>query len=279
MGLDIIIPTKGKTDYLFNCIDSIIKNTETTEYHIHVCDTGSDVNDLAKIKQFLKERFSETKNVSLHLFNYYNFAKINNHVIDEFTTHENLLLCNNDIKLINNAIDMMYEVLTTTENVGTVGCRLLFKNETVQHAGQMAFTHTPQGWYHLGTPKLEVTHRGLRSTREFKDQEEVMGNTAALMMIKRDVFYKIGGFVEDYKECFEDVHLNMECLILGYKNIYLDKAKAYHDESVTRTKSQQAMTRLEQDYHNNLYPFWNGLTDEMRNLITSYSKDEVRGVV
>ena len=47
--LDIVIPTKGKTDYLFNCLQSIIDKTVTTRYHIHVCDTGSDEKELEDI--------------------------------------------------------------------------------------------------------------------------------------------------------------------------------------------------------------------------------------
>ena len=185
--IDIVIPTKGKTDYLFNCLKSIKDQTKTTTYHIHICDTGSDEKELKSIVDFLKNNFSETKNVSLHKFDYYNFAKINNAAIDEYTTSDVILLCNNDIKLIDNCIDRMYKTIQEYDNVGTVGCRLLFKNETVQHAGQIAFTHKPQGWYHMSHDKLEVTHRGLRTTQTYQDQEEVMGNTAALMMIKREV--------------------------------------------------------------------------------------------
>ena len=277
--IDIVIPTKGKTDYLFNCLKSIIDKTETTTYHIHICDTGSDDKEFNDIVSFLKENFSENRNASLHKFDYYNFAKINNAAIDEFTTSDTILLCNNDIKLIDNCIDRMYKTIQEHDNVGTVGCRLLFRNGTVQHAGQIAYTHKPQGWYHLNYDKLEVTHRGLRTDTKYKDQEEVMGNTAALMMIKREVFYDIGGLVESYIECFEDVQLNMEALIKGYKNVYLDCVRAEHNESTTRTKSQEAMQKLESDYFNNLMPFWKGLHPKEKDLITSFHKNETGQLV
>jgi O-antigen biosynthesis protein len=279
VDLDIIIPTKSKTDYLFNCLDSIQQNTKTTSYHIHVCDTGSDEKELKDIVEYLQKTFSKTQNISLHTYDFYNFAKINNHAIDEFTTSDTLLLCNNDIRLIDNCIDRMYQEIQETKNVGTVGCRLLFKNDSIQHAGQVAFTHKPQGWYHLDYDKLEVTHRGLRTTTKYTDREEVMGNTAALMMIKREVFYDIGGLVEDYTECFEDVQLNMESLLKGYKNIYLDCVRAYHNESTTRTKSQRAMMRLESDYFHNLLPFWKGLSEEKQEFIKSFHKNEARCIV
>ena len=243
MSLDIIIPTKGKTDYLFNCIDSIIDKTKTTDYHIYVCDTGSDESDMRSITEYLKEKFSKTKNVTLLRYDYYNFAKINNDVIDAHSTADVLLLCNNDIRLIDNCIDRMYHEIQNTKNVGTVGCRLLFKNDTVQHAGQVAFTTQPAGWYHMDAAKLEVTHRGLRSSTKYKDRESVMGNTAAFMMVTREVYYDVGGLVEKYKECFEDVQFNMECIIREYNNIYLDCVQAYHSYKIS-SRDDEVRTRL-----------------------------------
>lgn len=268
--LDIIILTKGRVDYLTKCINSILAKTSKTKYHVHVCDTGSDEVDFKKIVNLLQSKFKETKNVSLHKFDYYNFAKINNAVVSEHCEAPVILFCNNDVELIDNCIDRMYHEIQATSNIGTVGCRLLYKNGKVQHAGQTAFTHNPPGWHHQPSPKLEVTHRGIGTTHRYRDREEVVGNTAALMMIKRQVFYNIGGFVEHYKECFEDVQLNMESIINGYTNIYLDCVQAYHSESVTRTKTQQAMMLLEQDYFNTLSPWWNSLDSNVQNNILKY---------
>ena len=123
MALDIIIPTKGKTDYLFKCLQSII-DTTTIGYHIYIADTGSTKEEFASIIKFLKDKFRKDRNVSIFQYDYYNFAKINNHVVENYCESDTLLFCNNDIELIDPCVDGLYD-LARREKVGTAGCRLL----------------------------------------------------------------------------------------------------------------------------------------------------------
>ena len=248
--IDIIIPTKGKVEYLFKCITSIINKTLKVQYHVYICDTGSSLDEIVEIQNFIKESFPN-KNVTLLRYNYYNFAKINNHVVTNFCKSAYLLFCNNDIELIDNCIDRMYDTITSNDNTGTVGCRLLFSNNLVQHAGQLAFLDSDN--------QFRVTHRGLGSKDTYKPTEEVLGNTAALLLVKKDIFIDISGFNEEYQECFEDVELNISILCKGYTNIYLDDVTATHYESITRTRSRDASMRQLGDYNNILLPMFNSL--------------------
>ena len=270
MGLDIIIPTKNKTEYLFACLSSIREKTTKTDYHIYIADTGSEQDEFDKIVQFIKDNFNESKNVTLLRYEFYNFARINNHVAVNHCKNDTFLFCNNDIELIDNCVDAMYAELQKHKTTGTVGCRLLFEDGTVQHAGQIAFTHRPDNWP-VPHDKLEVTHRGLRQDTRYKSREQVMGNTAALMMVRRDVFGEAEGFNQNYIECFEDVEFNMRVMLAGYRNIYLDRVSATHHESVSRTRSHQAIQRLETDYIQNLFPFWCGLDANVQNKLTNFS--------
>ena len=102
---------------------------------------------------------------------------------------------------------------------------------------------------------VEISHRGLRSYYNYERDNKVIGNTAAFLLINKDLFNNIGGFNQSYIECFEDVELNMECLNRNKENYFLDSAVCYHYESVSRGKSQEAVNRLLQDYKNNLLPF------------------------
>ena len=70
-------------------------------------------------------------------FNYYNFAKINNEVVKNHITqdYEFLLFSNNDIKVLNNVLYGMLKVFKSFNRVGTVGCRLHFEDNTIQHNG------------------------------------------------------------------------------------------------------------------------------------------------
>lgn len=269
MGLDIIIPTKGKTDYLFKCLRSIIDKT-SIDYHVHVADTGSTKQEFTDIVKFLTNNFRDKRNASIYQYDYYNFAKINNHVVKNYCDNDVLLFCNNDIELIDSCVDELYAV-ARDDTVGTVGCRLLFEDGSVQHAGQIAFTHRPNGWP-FPQDKLEVTHRGLRTRKRFKSRESVMGNTAALMCVETIKFNQVHGFNTRYNECFEDVEFNMELLLAGYNNTYIDDYSATHAESVSRTKSAEAMEKLKHDYIDNLYPFWKQLSTDQQQIITNFTR-------
>ena len=260
--LDIIIPTKGNTDYLFKCLNSIQDKTQETQYHIYVCDTGSTSSELSDIQSFLKSKFSQDRNVTLVKFDFWNFAKINNIIVNEYCEGSVILFCNNDIELIDNCIDLMYSTVCSGKDVGSVGCRLLFSDGSVQHAGQVAFIHNN---------RLEVTHRGLKTRNKYKPKESVLGNTGGFMMVKRDVFIQAGQLNENYTECFEDVEFNMKLITRGYTNIYLDSVAATHYESLTRTKSHAAMERLGRDYNNNLAPFFAKLNNEEKGKVLGFN--------
>ena len=75
------------------------------------------------------------------------------------------------------------------------------------------------------------------------------------MMIKKEIFNKIGGFNQGYQECFEDVELNIDCLSRNLKNYFVPDAVCYHYESQTRNKSGEKLKREGEDYIKRLIPF------------------------
>jgi len=243
----IIIPTKGNLNLLFNCINSFYDNCDYNLFHIFIADTGSSSEEIDDINNFILKK----DNVSLIKYDYYNFAKINNdvvknHITDEF---EFLLFVNNDIKILNDVIYEMLKVMKFGNHVGTVGARLHYEDNTIQHDGIFLM-------YNTKTMEMNVSHFGLKSYYNYKNGlKEVIGSTAALLMIRKSVFEKVGLFNEKYIECFEDVELNLSCYINGYKNYYVGNAVAYHYESQTRNQSPEKLDRLKNDYINNLVPF------------------------
>jgi GT2 family glycosyltransferase len=132
-------------------------------------------------------------------------------------------------------------------NVGTIGARLHFSDDTIQHAGMISWVSPKKS--------IEISHRGLRSYYNYEEFGEVIGNTGAFLMINKTLFKNLNGFNENYIECFEDVELNMKCIINNKKNYFVGSAVCYHYESISRGKSQEAINRLISDYKNNLLPF------------------------
>ena len=59
----------------------------------------------------------------------------------------------------------------------------------------------------------QLSHLGIKQRYlYYESNSNVIGNTAAFLMINKNLFNTIGMFPTDYEECFEDVHLNLNTL-------------------------------------------------------------------
>ena len=244
----VIIPTKGNIDMLTDCVNSFYTHCNSELFHIYIADTGSTNEE----KDILKDYIKQYRNITLIEYDYYNFAKINNDVVKNHVNeeYEFLLFCNNDIKLLNNVIYGMLSIFKTTPKVGTVGCRLHFEDNTIQHDGILCAINQQK--------HLLISHHSLSSYYSFSNiNRKVIGSTAALLMIKKDVFIKCDYFNENYTSCFEDVELNLKCLMLKLDNYCNSNLVAYHYESKTRNNDKDKLKKVNEDYNNLLLPFVN----------------------
>jgi GT2 family glycosyltransferase len=244
----VIIPTKGKVEMLHDCIKSFYDHCNSTLFTIFIADTGSTDDE----KKWIKENILKLGDVKLIEYDYYNFAKINNDVVKNYISnnYEFLLFCNNDIKLLNNVIYNMLLIFKENKNVGTVGARLHFEDNTVQHNGVVIFRDNNKN--------IRISHLGISTYYGYNTSNfEVVGNTGALLMIRKSTFEKCGMFNEQYVECFEDVELNLRCIISGLKNFISSKSVAYHYESKSRNDDEDKLKRQSIDFSERLIPFIN----------------------
>jgi GT2 family glycosyltransferase len=239
----VIIPTKSKLDLLTQCVDSIYEHCDKYLFDIFIADTGSSEDE----KNTIRERYPDLKLIE---YDYYNFAKINNDVVKNHVNskYEFILFCNNDIKLLSDVIGGMLDVYKNNPKAGTVGCRLHYGDGTVQHDGIYCALNKDN--------TIKFSHLNLSTYYSFKKGlNEVFGNTAAIMMIRRNVFFNMGMFNENYINCFEDVELNVKCLMNGFKNYCHSDLVAYHYESQTRNELSSKSEDMKKDYFNHLVPF------------------------
>ena len=263
--LSVIIPTKGNVELLKQCINSIYKNGGYIKnlIKIIVADTGSTPDELEEVKSFINNLkfIDDNHHIKLVEYDFYNFAVINNDIVENHVQKDTevLLFCNNDIKVVNNAINLMMDVyIKNKKSVGTIGCRLHYGDNTVQHSGIVMFISpngNVNGQNHL--MNVHLSHYGLRSYYTYHNQlkRDVFGNTAAFMMMSKNLFNEIGGFNTEYRECFEDVQLNVECINRNKDNIFVGDAVCYHYESQTRNKSEEKIKRESEDYSKRIIPF------------------------
>lgn len=238
--VSIIILSKNNFEYLERCVKSL-KKTAYSNYEIIVADTGSDKECLEK---------TNSLRVKTLEYDYYHFARINNDVVKNHLSSDTslLLFCNDDIMMFNDAISMMVQHFQRNKRgVGTVGCRLYYGDNRIQHGGIKALMNSKG--------QVGLTHEGLKTFygASFKSQR-VLGNTGAFMMLRRDIFNLLGGFDENTKDCMEDVLLNIKCISRNLKNTYIGEAVCYHYESVTRSKNPQKAQMEQDDLLNRVIP-------------------------
>ena len=242
----IIIPTKGKLDLLFSCIESFYEHCNSSLFSIFIADTGSDESEIKLIEDLI----TKFDNIKLIKYNYYNFAKINNDVVKNYIgdEYEYLLFCNNDIKILNDVIGGMLNTFKEKPKVGTIGIRLHYVDNTIQHDGVVMFINNDK--------KLGVSHKNSGSYYSYSlGINKNFGNTAGLMMIRKFTFEKSGFFNENYDVCFEDVQLNATTLLLGLENYCDGNSVAYHYESQTREKDEETKNLETNDFLKKLLPF------------------------
>jgi GT2 family glycosyltransferase len=234
----VIIPTKGKLDLLFQCIESFYDYCDVKLFDIFIADTGSSEEEIKVIEEFV----DEVGNIKLIKYDYYNFAKINNDVVKNHIgkEYQYLLFCNNDIKLLSDVISGMLDVFKEKPKVGTVGCRLHYEDNTIQYDGIDLF-------FKLSQNKLLLDSINKNSYYNFGNNIETSLGNIGLMMINKNTFTQIGMFNESYTD-LSDVELNLNFVIKGFNNYVLGTHPVY-------MFSTKIIDSLSDEFKNNLFPF------------------------
>ncbi|MDK2968727.1 glycosyltransferase, partial [Lacrimispora sp.] len=158
----------------------------------------------------------------------FNYSAINNFGVS-FAKGEYLLFLNNDTELINP--DSIKEMLgyCQREDVGITGVRLLYSDDTIQHAGVVVGFGGIAGHTFIGLHKAESSY-----FNQAMCARNYSAVTAACMMSKRSLFDKVGGFSEDLAVAFNDIDYCMKIRSLNKLVVYAPYALFYHYESKSR---------------------------------------------
>lgn len=223
--ISIIIPNKDHIEDLRLCISSILNKSTYKNYEIIVVENNSETTE---IFDYYKE-INRIENINVVYYKgKFNYSKINNFGVT-FAKGDYYILLNNDIEIITpNWIEEML-MFCQRDDVGIVGAKLLYPDDTIQHAGVL----------------LGVGHVAGHSHRDFLDTDlgyfgrpnmvqNLSAVTAACLMIKRGVFTQVDGLNEDFEVAYNDVDLCMKVRKKGYLIVYTPYAKAYHYESKSR---------------------------------------------
>lgn len=225
--VSILIPFRDKPELLRLCVDSILEKTNYANFEIVGLDNGSVQVETQKLIRELEKLDSRVR--FLHYDAPFNFSAINNFGV-RHARGEHFLLLNNDTEVL--SAEWLRAMLehSQREEVGVVGARLLYPDDTVQHAGVVIdrnvvamhpFQYTPA--HHPGYAALpHLLHN-------------VSAVTFACAMTRREVFEKLGGLDEAHLPvCYNDVDYCLRAREAGYVVVYTPYAVLRHYESKSR---------------------------------------------
>lgn len=226
--VSIIIPNKDHLEDLQRCIDSIVSKSTYTNYEILIVENNSESESIFDYYGELEKTHSKVKVVRYKgLFNY---SKINNYAV-QYTSGDYLLFLNNDTEVIySNWIEELLGFCQRSD-VGGVGAKLLYPNDTVQHAGIVIGMGGVAGNSFVGFGSQHPGYFG-----QIMCARDCSAVTAACLMVKRSVFDEVKGFDETLQIAFNDVDLCLKIREKGYLIVYNPQVLLYHYESVSRGK-------------------------------------------
>jgi GT2 family glycosyltransferase len=223
--LSIVIVNWNSAEFVCRCVDSVRKNTTDLTYEILVVDNAS----FDGCDQILKNQFPEV--LYLQSDKNLGFSKANNYAA-QTAQGRSLLFLNPDTEIAGPALGRLYRALEELPGAGAVGARLLNADGSLQTSCIQSFPTILNQALDSEYFRKKWPGSFLWGTRPFLHDhglpEEVEAICGACLMMKGEVFDKIGGFSEEYFMYAEDMDLCYRARKAGYKNYYVPAATVIH---------------------------------------------------
>ena len=225
--ISLLIPTRDKVEFLEACVRSVLGKTSYPNLEIIIIDNGSAE---AATHDYFRRIQAEDSRVRVLPYPYpFNFAAINNFGV-RHARGELVGLVNNDIEVI--SPEWLTEMASHAlrPDIGCVGAKLYYADETIQHAGVIAGLGGVAGHSHKYFPRAASGY-----FHRLKIIQNLSAVTAACMVVRKSVYEQVGGMEEaGLGIAFNDVDFCLKVREAGYRNLWTPYAELYHYESKSR---------------------------------------------
>ena len=244
--VSILIPNKDGIDLLENCVKSILEKTTYKNYEIVIIENNSEnketfeyynkliqdsrIKILNYNKNTILNKDGEKELVSSDIKNRtgFNYSKIINFGVKN-SDGDFIIQLNNDTELL--TPDWLEKMIgfCQREDVGAVGVKLYYPDETIQHAGIIVGCLQVAAHVFRGLSKDEQGYFG---------RENLIQNmnavTAACIMTKKSIYEEIGFMNEGFAVAFNDIDFCLKIRNTGKLIVYNPTVEFVHFESKTR---------------------------------------------
>jgi len=225
--IGVIIPTRDNGPDLRRFVDGLKAKAKVPDaLRIVVVDNGSRQSETRRI---LQDMAAGERMRIIVLDEPFNWSRLNNRAVEAITVPL-LVFANDDMVMVSEHWDERLRGLLERPEIGAVGARLLYPDDTVQHAGVLF------GW------KGGVIHDGLYEgslepgpAARWQVTRAVGAVTGAFLATRRDVFVAHRGFDEmDLAVGYSDIDYALKLRASGLKILWTPELTIYHHEGKTR---------------------------------------------
>ncbi len=226
--VSVLILSKDHPGVLKKLLTSFVERTDYNNVEFIVVDNGSKGENRLEYERVMDKTLEGYPHQYIHKAMEFNFSALCN-LAATYAEGELLLFMNDDIEVLQRDWLKLMAGYAGLEHVGAVGAKLLYANtELIQHAGITSME--------IGPSHKLVIFPDDRSYYYGKNivETDMLGVTAACLMIDKDKFNKAGGFDESFPVAYNDVEFSMRLARSGLVNLECNGALLYHHESLTR---------------------------------------------
>jgi GT2 family glycosyltransferase len=242
--VSIIVPTRDRAKLLSRCIEGILHRTDFSNFEILIVDNESRQEASLNLFDSLLKQDNRIRIISRP--GPFNYSALNNAAAGE-ARGEVLLLLNNDTDVISGGWLRELVSQAIRPDVGVVGAKLLYENETVQHGGVLL---GPRGAAMHIHRFAEREDPGYCSQLALTRTLSVV--TGACLAIRRKIYLEVGGLDDvNLPVSYNDFDLCLRVQARGYRVVWTPFAELIHLESVSRGSDetdpqnyQRAMSEL-----------------------------------
>ncbi|PYK78425.1 MAG: hypothetical protein DME38_10730 [Verrucomicrobia bacterium] len=223
--VSIIIPSRDQSALLEKCIDSILHKSDYTNFEIIILENNSVEEQTHELYRRLRK---DRRIQIIESAGDFNFSRLIN--LGASNARGSIfLLLNNDVEIMN--ADCLSELVSqiSRPGIGIVGARLWYPNGTLQHGGVILGV----GGVASHIDSIRRHEPGYFARQHLA--QDFCAVTAACLMVRCEVFKKLGGFDEVHLPVtFNDVDFCLRARELGWRIIYSPYAELIHHESISR---------------------------------------------
>ena len=226
--VSILIPTCDHIRDLETCVESIYARTTYPDFEILLIENNSKEEQTFRSYERMQKEHPDTLKVLTWQGKGFNYSALNNFGA-QYATGEYLLLLNNDTEVITPGWLEEMVMYAQQKRVGCVGAKLLYPDDTIQHAGVGFGIGGVAGHLHKYFPATSDGYMG-----RLNYVQDVYGDTAACLLIRKEIYDEVHGLDESYAVAFNDVDFCVRVREAGYTNVFTPFAQLYHYESKSR---------------------------------------------